>query len=70
MSNRKITIQLHPCKYGTNNLTNAILTKNFGFELEIASNIERNRTILTLDEVTLLKSTIDKALKDYESYTK
>jgi len=66
MNTTKITVYLYPTEYGVNNLTNAILNKKFGFELSFESDNERNRRILSLDQIRQLKESIDSALSAYE----
>lgn len=62
----KVTIQLYANKYGENNLIQAVLNKQFGFELNFENETERSRKILTLDELKTLKNSIDIALTSYK----
>jgi hypothetical protein len=62
----KITIQLYADKYADNTLVQSILNKKFGFELNIETETERSRRLITLEEMLELKAYIEKALDNYE----
>jgi hypothetical protein len=65
MQNLDITVTLYGESYKENSLVRSILAKNFGFELILESDYERNRRILNLEQIQNLKKSIDKALEEY-----
>lgn len=70
MNITKISVQLYASEYKENNLLESVLDKNFGFELNFENAFERNRRILSLDQVKELKKSIESALSSYEEAMK
>lgn len=66
MNNVKITVQLYADEYKEDNLVKSILNKKFGFELNFENAFERNRRILSLEQVKQLYSLIEEALQSYD----
>lgn len=62
----KVTVNLFSDEYKENNLVESVLRKKFGFELNFENSFERNRRILSLEQVKQLKDSINKALASYE----
>ena len=70
MNTTKINMQLYASEYKENNLVKSVLDKNFGFELNFENVFERNRRILSLDQVKELQKSIESALSSYEEAMK
>jgi hypothetical protein len=66
MNTTKITVQLYADEYKENNLVKSVLDKKFGFELSFDGAFERNRRILSLEQIKQLKESINNALSSYE----
>lgn len=62
---RKITLGVHPLRYGNNNVTEAFEKKELRFELEVKILNSVLRNILTLEEVLNLKEQIKTAIDTY-----
>ena len=65
---RKITLGVHPTRYGNNNITEAFEKKELGFELEVRNFNSVLRNILTLDEVLNLQEQINTAIDAYNDF--
>ena len=64
----KVTLNLHPVKYGDNNVIEAFLTKKMGFELQIKTNDSVVKALLDLGELDSLLSQIKTCLEGYHQF--
>ena len=64
-TDRKITLGVHPTRYGNNNAVEAFEKKELGFELEVRNWNSVLRNILTLEEVLSLQEQINNAIDSY-----
>jgi excisionase family DNA binding protein len=67
-NNMEIKFGLHPLRYGNDNITDAFVNKQVGFELELRSDNLIFRKILSLDDTVRLKDNLELALKNYEEF--
>lgn len=70
MKNTKIKIGLSSREYGDGKIVDSVLNKKFGFELNIENEFERNRRILTLEQLVELRNSIDRALEAFNEVSK
>ena len=64
---QKISVMLHYSKYSDdpNHLANCINNRDFGFEFEISSPVEKTRRIFSHAELLNLQNQISNALEEY-----
>ena len=64
---QKISVILYYSKYSDdlNHLANCINNRDFGFELEISSSVEKTRRIFSYAELLNLQKQISNALAEY-----
>lgn len=67
MGRIKYFIQLSVPKYGENSLIPVIRDGHVMFELNIESDTERSRRILSLEQVMELRDSLEKVVEDYVS---
>jgi hypothetical protein len=61
----QIKLDLYATRFGNGNLTEAFVTKEFGFEMDISQDKSKQRYLLSIEEVYELKQQIEKAIERY-----
>ena len=62
---KRIELGLYPTRFGDGNVTEAFLTKEIGFELEISDDMSKHRYLLSIEQVAELKEQIEKSFERY-----
>lgn len=68
LNEKNVSIQLHPMRYGNENVTEAFSNKEMAFELEVKTINSSHREIIDLEAVKELQEQIDKALNAYYKF--
>ena len=70
MNDSKILFNIHPLSRGNNNITDAMLSGEIGFEIEIRNGTSIYREILNYEQADVLRLAITSSIENYWEFKK
>ena len=70
LSEKEVSIGLSPTYYGNNSITEAFISREIAFELEVKTKTSSHREIIDLNQVLRLQKQIEQALIYYDAFHK